>query len=154
MAATLRSSRTEANLRAAFTREAGDNRRYLYFARRADVEGRSELAAMFREVAEGETGHAFGHLEFLEEVPDASIGLMPGTTETNLEAAVAVATADYKDLYPRLAGIAREEGFEDVAEWFEVCARARQRHAQALGQALQKMREASPAETTRAQLRS
>jgi rubrerythrin len=147
MVATLRSSRTEANLRAAFTREAADNRRYLYFARRADVEGRSELAAMFREVAEGETGHAFGHLEFLEEVPDASSGLMLGNTETNLEAAVAVATADYQDRYPRLAAIAREEGLEEIAEWFEVCARARQRHAQALAQALQRMREPSPAET-------
>jgi len=139
----LLSSRTEANLRAALAREAADNRRFLYFARRADIEGMTEVAALFREVADGETAHAFGHLEFLEEVADPSSGLMLGTTETNLEAALAAATAEYRERYPRFAGISREEGFAEIAEWFDFCAQAKQRHAQVLARALEKLRETS-----------
>ena len=70
----LKGSKTVDNLKAAFAGESQANRRYLYFAQKADVEGYNDVAAVFRSTAEGETGHAHGHLEFLEEVGDPARG--------------------------------------------------------------------------------
>ena len=64
---SLKGSKTEDNLKAAFAGESQANRRYLYFAQKADVEGYNDVATVFRSTAEGETGHAPGHLEYLEE---------------------------------------------------------------------------------------
>ncbi|GIR69751.1 MAG: hypothetical protein CM15mP74_10020 [Halieaceae bacterium] len=66
----LKGSATEQNLKDAFAGESQANRRYLYFASKADVEGYNDVAAVFRSTAEGETGHAHGHLEYLEAVGD------------------------------------------------------------------------------------
>src|ERR1700760_2302740 len=62
--ADLSGSKTHENLKEAFAGESQANRRYLYFARRADIEGDSETAGLFRDTAEGETGPAFGHMDF------------------------------------------------------------------------------------------
>ena len=64
----LQGTNTHENLKEAFAGESQANRRYLYFAQKADVEGYPDVAALFRSVAEGETGHAFGHFDFLAEV--------------------------------------------------------------------------------------
>ena len=64
----LKGSKTEQNLKDAFSGESQANRRYLYFAQKADVEGYNDVSSVFRSTAEGETGHAHGHLEYLEEV--------------------------------------------------------------------------------------
>ena len=64
----IKGSRTHVNLKTAFAQESQANRRYLYFAAKADVEGQADVAAVFRSTAEGETGHAHGHLEYLEPV--------------------------------------------------------------------------------------
>ena len=125
----LKGSKTEDNLKEAFAGEAQANRRYLYFSRRADVEGYSEVAGLFRDVAEGETGHAFGHFEFLEEVGDPVTGLPVGSTEDNLKSAIEGETYEYTEMYPGFARTARDEGFEEVAEWFETLARAEKSHA-------------------------
>ena len=77
--ANLKGSKTEGNLKAAFAGESQANRRYLYFAQKADVEGYNDVAAVFRSTAEGETGHAHGHLEFLEAVGDPATGLPIGS---------------------------------------------------------------------------
>ena len=82
----LKGSKTEENLKAAFAGESQANRRYLYFAQKADIEGHNDVAAVFRSTAEGETGHAHGHLEFLEQAGDPATGLPIGTTRQNLEA--------------------------------------------------------------------
>ena len=71
---SLKGTKTEDNLKAAFSGESQANRRYLYFAQKADVEGYNDVAAVFRSTAEGETGHAHGHLEFLEETGDPATG--------------------------------------------------------------------------------
>ena len=63
--ADLKGSKTQENLKEAFAGESQANRRYLYFAQKADIEGYPDVAALFRSVAEGETGHAFGHFDFL-----------------------------------------------------------------------------------------
>lgn len=125
----LKGSATAENLKAAFAGESQANRRYLYFARQADIEGRPDVAGLFRDVAEGETGHAFGHLEFLEEVGDPATGLAIGGTEDNLKASVEGETYEYSTMYPGFAKTAREEGHEEIAEWFETLARAEKSHA-------------------------
>src|ERR1700726_5249610 len=120
----LKDSKTEANLKVAFAGESQANRRYLYFAQKADVEGYPDVAALFRSVAEGETGHAFGHFDFLAEVGDPVTGVAVGATTDNLQSAVAGETYEHTEMYPGFAKTAREEGFDTVAEWFETLAKA------------------------------
>jgi rubrerythrin len=137
----LKGSRTEDNLKAAFAREAQANRRFLYFAQKADVEGHSDVAAIFRSTAEGETGHAHGHLEYLEACGDPDTGLPIGATADNLRAAIASEVQDGSDLYPRMAKIARDEGFDEIADWFETLAKAEGSHAGRFRKALADMGE-------------
>ena len=127
--AALKGSRTEDNLKAAFAGESQANRRYLYFANKADIEGQNDVAALFRSTAEGETGHAHGHLEWLEQCGDPATGLPIGPTRDNLKAAVAGETHEYTDMYPGMAKTAREEGFSEIADWFETLAKAERSHA-------------------------
>jgi rubrerythrin len=127
--AQLKSSKTEKNLKDAFAGESQANRRYLYFAKIADVEGYPEIASNFRETAEGETGHAHGHLDFLKVVGDPATGLPLGDTATNLKASIAGETHEYTDMYPGMAKTAREEGFKEIADWFETLAKAEKSHA-------------------------
>ena len=125
----LKESKTAQNLKDAFAGESQANRRYLYFAQKADVEGAPDVAAVFRSTAEGETGHAHGHLEYLEEVGDPATGEKMGETEDNLKSAIAGETHEYTDMYPGMARTAREEGFEEIADWFETLAKAEKSHA-------------------------
>ncbi|MGH9307081.1 MAG: rubrerythrin family protein [Acidimicrobiales bacterium] len=125
----LKGSQTEANLKEAFAGESQANRRYLYFAQKADVEGYPDVAALFRSVAEGETGHAFGHFDFLAEVGDPVTGVKVGPTDDNLRSAIEGETYEYTEMYPGFAKTAREESHESVAEWFETLARAEKSHA-------------------------
>ncbi len=134
--AALKGSKTEANLKAAFAGESQANRRYLYFANKADVEGQNDVAALFRSTAEGETGHAHGHLEWLEKVGDPATGLPIGPTRDNLKAAVAGETHEYTDMYPGMAKAAREEGHDEIADWFETLAKAERSHANRYTKAL------------------
>ena len=125
----LKESKTAQNLKDAFAGESQANRRYLYFAQKADIEGAPDVAAVFRSTAEGETGHAHGHLEYLEEVGDPATGEKMGETEDNLKSAIAGETHEYTDMYPGMARTAREEGFEEIADWFETLAKAEKSHA-------------------------
>jgi len=126
---SIRGTKTHENLKAAFAGESQANRRYLYFAKAADVEGYPEIAMNFRETAEGETGHAHGHLDYLKNVGDPATGLPIGDTATNLKAAIAGETHEYTDMYPGMAKTAREEGFPEIADWFETLAKAEKSHA-------------------------
>ena len=125
----LKGTQTHDNLKAAFAGESQANRRYLYFAKVADVEGYPDVAGLFRDTAEGETGHAHGHLDFLKAVGDPATGLPIGETDANLKAAIAGETYEYTDMYPGMARTARDEGFDQVADWFETLARAEKSHA-------------------------
>jgi rubrerythrin len=138
--ATLKGSKTHENLKAAFASEAQANRRYLYFARQADVEGYPDIAGLFRDTAEGETGHAQGHLDQLRKVGDPVTGKPIGTTLANLEAAIAGETIEFTNLYPGMAAIAREEGFQEIADWFETLAKAEHNHADRFRRGLDSMR--------------
>src|SRR3954451_25347653 len=135
----LKGSKTEDNLKAAFAGESQANRRYLYFAQKADVEGFNDVAVVFRSTAEGETGHAHGHLEFLEVSGDPSTGLPIGESSFNLKAAIAGETHEYTDMYPGMARTAREEGFNEIEYWFETLAKAEKSHVGLLQKALDTM---------------
>jgi len=127
--AKLEGTKTHQNLKDAFAGESQANRRYLYFAKVADVEGYPEVAGLFKDTADGETGHAHGHLEFLKQVGDPATGLPIGPTLKNLKAAVAGETHEYETMYPGMAKTAREEGFSEIADWFETLAKAEKSHA-------------------------
>jgi rubrerythrin len=129
MAKALNGTKTHDNLKAAFAGESQANRRYLYFARRADIEGYPDVGGLFRDTSEAETGHAFGHLDFLKEVGDPATGSPIGSTEQNLKSAVEGETYEFTEMYPGMAKTAREEGFDEVAEWFETLAKAEKSHA-------------------------
>ncbi len=137
--ATLKGSKTEANLKAAFAGESQVNRRYMYFAQKADIEGYNDAAAVFRSTAEGETGHAHGHLEFLEHVGDPITGLPIGDTKENLKAAIAGETYEFSEMYPEMMKTAREEGFDEIADWFETLVKAEKSHAGRFKKALESL---------------
>ena len=125
----LAGTKTHQNLKDAFAGEAQANRRYLYFAKVADVEGRPDVAGLFKDTADGETGHAHGHLDYLKSAGDPATGLPFGDTEKNLQSAIAGETHEYETMYPGMAKVAREEGFDDIGEWFETLAKAEKSHA-------------------------
>ncbi len=132
----LKGSKTHNSLKDAFAGESQANRRYLYFAQKADVEGYSDVAAVFRSTAEGETGHAHGHLEYLEDCGDPATDLPIGETGDNLKSAIAGETHEYTDMYPGMAKTAREEGFDEIGDWFETLAKAERSHANRFQKAL------------------
>ncbi len=127
--ADLKTSKTYQNLKDAFAGESMANRRYTYFAKQADIEGYPDIAGLFRDTAEGETGHAHGHLDYLKNVGDPATDLPFGDTVSNLKSAVAGETHEYTDMYPGMAKTAREEGFDEIADWFETLAKAEKSHA-------------------------
>jgi len=134
---SLKGTETEQNLKEAFAGESQASRRYLYFAQKADVEGFNDVAAAFRSTAESETGHAHGHLEYLEEMGDLATGKPIGSTGDNLKAAIASETHEYTDVYPGMARVARQEGFDEIADWFETLAKAGKSHAGRFQKALE-----------------
>ncbi len=125
---SLKGTRTEQNLEDAFAGESRAKRRYLCLARKADVEGLKDLAAVLRWTAERKTGHAHGHLDYLEEPgdprSDPAIGKPIGPAGDILKAAIASETREYIDMYAGMARVARQEGVDELADWFETLAKA------------------------------
>src|SRR3990172_1171620 len=112
----LKGTQTHENLKNAFAGESQANRRYLYFARRADIEGYPDIGGLFRDTSEAETGHAFGHLDYLKEVGDPATNLPIGDTSKNLKSAIEGETYEYTEMYPGMARTARQEGFDEIAD--------------------------------------
>ncbi len=125
----LKGTKTHDNLKHAFAGESQANRRYLYFARRADIEGYPDVGGLFRDTSEAETGHAFGHMDYLKEAGDPATDMPIGDTRKNLQSAIQGETYEYTEMYPGFARTAREEGFDEIADWFETLARAEKSHA-------------------------
>jgi rubrerythrin len=125
----LKGTKTHENLKHAFAAESQANRRYLYFARVADIEGYPEVGGLFRDTSEAETGHAFGHMDFLRSVGDPATDIPFGNTRQNLRSAIEGETYEYTQMYPGMARVARDEGFVEVAQWFETLAKAERSHA-------------------------
>jgi rubrerythrin len=124
-------TKTEQHLKDAFAGESKANRRYLYFANMADIVGAPEVANIFRHTAEGETGHAHGHMEYLINggSGDPETGLPAKDIVQALESAIHGETHEYTDMYPGMARDAREEGFDEIADWFDTLAKAERSHA-------------------------
>jgi rubrerythrin len=137
---SLKRTKTHRNLKEAFAGESQANRRYLYFAKVADSEGKPEIAELFRDIAEGEAGYAHGHLDYLKQVGDPATDLPIGDSLLNLKAAVHSETYEYTDMYPGMAKTAREEGFTEIADWFETLAKAAKSHAGRFGKATDTLR--------------
>lgn len=137
--AELAGSKTLENLKAAFANESQVNRRYLYFAKVADVEGEPEVAELFRATGEGETGHAHGHLELLRKLGDPLTGMPISNIQEMLKAAIAGETQDYTEMYPRFAEVARDEGFEEMADWFDTLTKAEKSHSEKFRAVLSKL---------------
>jgi rubrerythrin len=137
---SLKGTKTAECLKEAFAGESMANRRYLYFANQCDIAGESDLAALFRSTAEGETGHAHGHMEYLinEGAGDPGTGLPATNAKEMLAAAVHGETHEYTDMYPGMAKTARDEGFDEIADWFETLAKAERSHANRYAKALEK----------------
>eukprot|EP01104_Vermistella_antarctica_P004806 TRINITY_DN15227_c1_g1_i1.p1 TRINITY_DN15227_c1_g1~~TRINITY_DN15227_c1_g1_i1.p1 ORF type:complete len:169 (-),score=37.87 TRINITY_DN15227_c1_g1_i1:47-553(-) len=138
-APALAGSKTHQNLKDAFAGESQANRRYLYFAKEADISGEPDIASVFRSTAEGETGHALKHMEYLAEVGDPATDLPVGTTVQNLKAAIEGETHEYTDMYPSMAATAEEEGFDEIAAWFRTLAMAEKSHAGRFQKALKEV---------------
>ncbi|MGD2131591.1 MAG: rubrerythrin family protein [Maricaulaceae bacterium] len=99
----------------------------------------SKTLENLKEAFAGETGHAHGHLEFMEVVGDPATGKPIGDTQKNLAAAIAGETHEYTDMYPGMARTAREEGFDEIADWFETLAKAERSHAGRFQKALDEL---------------
>jgi rubrerythrin len=137
----LKNTKTLENLKAGFAGESQANRRYLYFAQKADEEGYQEIASIFRSTADGETAHAFGHMKYLQTVGDPVTGEPIGSTELNLKSAIAGETYEYSQMYPGFAKTAREENFEEIAHWFEILTKAEKSHAKKYEDTLAKLKQ-------------
>ena len=138
-------SKTFLNLKAAFAGESQANRRYTWMAQVAQKEGLQEVAELFKHSADGETGHALKHLMFLaEKANDPATGLPLGDSLTNLKSAVAGETYEYTDMYPDFTRVAKEEGFTEIAAWFETLAKVERFHAGRFQEALTKLQAGKP----------
>ena len=136
-----RTSKTYRNLKDALGIESEASCRYVYFARRADIGGYPDVGGFFRDRAEAEMDHAHGHLDYVKAVDNPATESPIGSTSKNLGVAVTEETYAYTKMYPGMARVARDEGFTDVAEWFETLAKAEKSHTGRFQKALDKLSE-------------
>lgn len=120
-------SKTDANLQEAFAGESQANRRYLAFAKQAEKEGYPQVAKLFRAAGEAETVHAHAHLRALGAV---------GTTAENLKDAVSGETHEYKEMYPDMIAVAKEEGNKSAERSFTYANEVEKIHAELYQKAL------------------
>jgi rubrerythrin len=135
----LSESKTIGNLRAAFAGESQANRRYTYFSRKADEEGYPEVSTLFRSVAEGETAHALRHFDYMRKVGDPVTKVPVPNVKGMLDSAVKGEMYEWTTMYPEFAKVAREEGFDEIAKWFETLAKAEKAHAGKFKEAFDKL---------------
>jgi rubrerythrin len=135
----LAESKTIENLRAAFAGESQANRRYTYFSRKADEEGFPEIATLFRSVSEGETAHALRHFDYMRKVGDPVTKVPVSDVKGMLNSAMKGETYECTTMYPEFAKVARQEGFEEIAKWFETLAKAEKAHAGKFKEAFDKL---------------
>ncbi|WP_339061199.1 rubrerythrin family protein [Tepidibacillus marianensis] len=138
-----KNSKTLENLKTAFAGESQANRRYIYFAKKADVEGLADISSSFQRIADGETSHAFGHFDMILKFGggDPVTNLPVGTTEENLKSAIAGEEYEFSEMYPGFAKIAREEGYDEIAEWFEVMSKSEKAHANTFKRILDRLND-------------
>lgn len=129
---SLKGSRTERNLLISFAGESQARNRYTFFAGRARKEGLVQISEIFEETANQEKEHAKRFFKFLErgdlEITETFPAGRIGSTLENLRAAAAGEEHEWKKMYPGFAVIAREEGFEEIADAFDAISVAEKQH--------------------------
>ena len=130
--ADVNGTRTEKNLLTAFAGESQARNRYTYFASQAKKEGFVQIAHIFEETADQEKEHAKRLFKYLKggevEIQAAFPAGVIGSTAENLKAAAGGEHYEWESMYPEFAKVAREEGFESIAETFEAIAVAEKQH--------------------------
>jgi len=130
---SVKGSKTEVNLMAAFAGESQARNRYTYFASKAKEEGFVQISLVFEETSNQEKEHAKRLFKFMEGGTTTITGTFPsgiiGTTRQNLEEAAGGENYEWKDMYPSFAKIAKEEGYDAIAMVFESIAVAEKQHA-------------------------
>jgi len=129
---SIKGTQTEKNLLAAFAGESQARNRYTYFASAAKKEGYEQIAAIFLETAENEKEHAKRFFKFLEggevEIQAGYPAGVIGTTEENLEASANGEKMEWTAIYKDFAGIAKEEGFDEIAATFDNIGKVEKSH--------------------------
>lgn len=129
---SIKGTKTEKNLLAAFAGESQARNRYTYFASQAKKDGYEQIAAVFLETADNEKEHAKRFFKFLEggevEITASYPAGVIGNTSANLEAAAAGENLEWTKLYKEAEEIAREEGFEEIADVFMEIAEVEEQH--------------------------
>jgi len=120
-------AKTDENLTAAFAGESQANRRYLAFARKAEEEGFTQVAKLFKAAAEAETVHALNHLRITGEIK---------STLENLDTAVLGETFEFKEMYPGYIDTAKQEGNKQAAWSFDAANQVEQIHAKLFNKAI------------------
>jgi rubrerythrin len=133
-------SKTFANLKTAFAGEAQANRRYLYFAKTADDEGQFEVSGILRATAEIETAHAMQWFEFMRQTSDPVTQVPLPDLRGMLESALKGEINESATMYPEFAREARQEGFSEIAKWFDAVAEAEKIHAKKFQEILNKLK--------------
>lgn len=130
---SIKGTKTETNLMAAFAGESQARNRYTYFASKAKEEGYIQMSLIFEETASQEKEHAKRLFKFMEGGTSTITGTFPsgiiGTTRENLAEAAGGENYEWKEMYPGFARTAREEGFDAIATVFEAIAVAEKQHA-------------------------
>lgn len=121
-------AKTDENLKTAFAGESQANRRYLAFARKAEEEGYTQIAKLFKAAAEAETIHALNHLRITGQIK---------STVENLAAAVSGETFEFKEMYPEYIAAAKQEGNKQAAWSFDVANKVEQIHAKLFSKAME-----------------
>lgn len=127
----LKGTKTYENLKRAFAEEAQNNRRYLYYAKQADLAGDVETAALFAQTAEERSNQAHGHFKHIDGLDEV---------QATLEAALSIEKELCETLYPDFMKMAKDEGLEEIATWFENLAKAKQAQSQRFQEALDRLK--------------
>jgi rubrerythrin len=123
-------SKTGQNLQNAFAGESQANRRYLAFAQKAEAEGFSQVAKLFRAAAEAETIHAHNHLRALDGIK---------STKDNLVAAISGENYEYQKMYPQMIADATDEAAKNALRSFTLANEVEKVHAALYQKALESL---------------
>jgi len=142
---SVKGTKTEKVLLASFAGESQARNRYTYFASQAKKEGYEQIAAIFLETADNEKEHAKRFFEFLEggvvEITASYPAGVIGDTPANLEAAADGEHLEWTKLYKEAEQVAREEGFEEIANVFKEIAEVEEQHEKRYRKLLKNVKE-------------
>jgi rubrerythrin len=130
-------TKTDENLKSAFAGESQANRRYLAFANKAEEEGFTQIAKLFKAAAEAETVHALNHLRVTGQIK---------STLDNLETAVSGETFEFEEMYPRYIDTAKQEGNKQATWSFDVANQVEQAHAKLFTKVIDSLKSNKPME--------